>query len=93
LDSLPESSRPLQLGWLTSSDRDFGAQARKDLLRFGGPSVLEDLTTLESGAILLCLDDQEVCIRHCLIVYKIRRFLDKQIMYMYPGTYISQAMC
>ena len=60
LDSLPESSRPPKLGWLTSSERDFWAQARTELLNKGGPSVLTDLTTLESGSILLCLDDEEV---------------------------------
>ena len=49
-----------QLGWLTSSDRDSWADAREELLRVGGMKMESALTKLESGAIMLCLDE-EVC--------------------------------
>lgn len=46
------------LGWLTSSDRDSWADARDELLRAGGEKMERALSTLESGALLLCLDDE-----------------------------------
>jgi len=44
------------LSWLTSQDRDAWATARTDLLQLEGMS--EALEKLESGAFLLCLDDE-----------------------------------
>jgi carnitine O-acetyltransferase len=49
----------MELGWLTSMNRDDWAKARQTLLNKGGSRMQEALTTLESGALLLCLDDQE----------------------------------
>eukprot|EP00816_Leptocylindrus_hargravesii_P006550 CAMPEP_0196805826 /NCGR_PEP_ID=MMETSP1362-20130617/5650_1 /TAXON_ID=163516 /ORGANISM="Leptocylindrus danicus, Strain CCMP1856" /LENGTH=689 /DNA_ID=CAMNT_0042178975 /DNA_START=200 /DNA_END=2269 /DNA_ORIENTATION=+ len=49
----------LQLGWLTSGNRDDWAHAREALLLAGGDKLQSALEVLESGAILLCLDDEE----------------------------------
>ena len=49
----------LDLGWCTSSDRDSWADAREEMLRVGGKTAEKALEKLESGAILLCLDDEE----------------------------------
>ena len=46
------------LGILTSSDRDSWAHARSELLRVGGVQIKSALEVMESGAILLCLDDE-----------------------------------
>ena len=48
---------PPQLGWLTSSHRDDWAQARATLLQQGGAAMERALERLESGAVLLNLDD------------------------------------
>lgn len=48
---------PPQLGWLTSSNRDDWARARQILCQ--DPDTEEALQLLESGAVLLCLDDEE----------------------------------
>ena len=48
---------PPQLGWLTSSNRDDWARAREILCQ--DPDTEEALRLLESGAVLLCLDDEE----------------------------------
>jgi len=48
-----------QMGWLTSTDRDFWTEARQELLDIGGISMKEALQTLESGAFVLCLDEEE----------------------------------
>jgi len=56
-DSGAESQYP-KLGWLTSSDRDSWADAREELLRVGGGVMEKALEKLESGALLLCLDDE-----------------------------------
>lgn len=48
----------VELGICTSSNRDDWATARAELLRVGGVAMEQALATLESGAILLCLDDQ-----------------------------------
>ena len=47
-----------QLGWLTSMNRDDWAAARQDLLARGGPAMQAALEHLQSGALLLCLDDE-----------------------------------
>lgn len=52
------SSSGLDLGWLTSSDRDSWADSRAELLRVGGKPLEQALEKLESGAIILCLDDE-----------------------------------
>ena len=49
----------LQLGWLTSGNRDDWAHAREALLLAGGEKMQKALEDLESGALLLCLDDEE----------------------------------
>lgn len=56
-DTIP-TSRP-KLGILTSTNRDTWADARESLLSSGGPAMKEALETLESGAVLICLDDTE----------------------------------
>jgi carnitine O-acetyltransferase len=48
---------PPQLGWLTSSNRDDWARARQTLCQ--DPATKEALGLLESGAVLMCLDDEE----------------------------------
>ena len=52
-----ESETPL-LGWLTSSDRDSWADWREKLLDNFGTDMTKALEKLESGALLLCLDDE-----------------------------------
>ena len=49
----------LELGLLTTSDRDKCAHARNELLRIGGSAMEDALELLESGMLLLCLDDEE----------------------------------
>lgn len=56
-DATPLDKYP-QLGWLTSSHRDDWANARDVLLKSGGEPMADALQTLESGAILICLDDE-----------------------------------
>lgn len=55
-DSFP-SSRP-RLGLMTSSDRDAWAEAREKLLQVGGITMEDALEVLQSGALLLDLDDE-----------------------------------
>jgi carnitine O-acetyltransferase len=57
-DSYGDSGR-VELGWLTSNDRDSWADARNEMIRAGGVAVEDALAELESGAMLLCLDDEE----------------------------------
>jgi carnitine O-acetyltransferase len=47
------------LGWLTSCNRDSWADARDELIRAGGSKMEQALARLESGALMLCLDDEE----------------------------------
>ena len=49
----------LNLGSLTSHDRESWAEAREELLNAGGEKMKRALERLESGAILLCLDVDE----------------------------------
>ena len=51
-----------QLGWLTSTDRDFWANARQELLQVGGNPMKEAFAKLESGAFVLNLDVDDVSI-------------------------------
>ena len=53
-----KDSAYLPLGILTSNDRDTWADARGELIRIGGLAMTNALKELESGAILLCLDDE-----------------------------------
>jgi carnitine O-acetyltransferase len=46
------------LGWLSSNDRDSWADARDELLKAGGSDMEAALEKLQSGALLLCLDDE-----------------------------------
>lgn len=55
-DSAALSSRP-KLGILTSTNRDNWADARAKLLQMGGKSMEQALQVLESGALLVTLDD------------------------------------
>jgi carnitine O-acetyltransferase len=48
----------LQLGILTSNNRDDWADARQALLQAGGLAMEKALEKLESGAMMLCLDDE-----------------------------------
>jgi carnitine O-acetyltransferase len=52
-----KNNNNIKLGWLTSSNRDDWAEARAQLLRVGGLEMEQALQKLESGALLLCLDD------------------------------------
>eukprot|EP00585_Thalassiosira_rotula_P012090 CAMPEP_0196137176 /NCGR_PEP_ID=MMETSP0910-20130528/5245_1 /TAXON_ID=49265 /ORGANISM="Thalassiosira rotula, Strain GSO102" /LENGTH=670 /DNA_ID=CAMNT_0041397603 /DNA_START=146 /DNA_END=2155 /DNA_ORIENTATION=+ len=54
-----ESSSLPMLGYLTSDDRDICAAAREELLRVGGSKMQQALEVLESGAVLICLDENE----------------------------------
>eukprot|EP00581_Thalassiosira_minuscula_P013944 CAMPEP_0183714242 /NCGR_PEP_ID=MMETSP0737-20130205/8834_1 /TAXON_ID=385413 /ORGANISM="Thalassiosira miniscula, Strain CCMP1093" /LENGTH=668 /DNA_ID=CAMNT_0025943149 /DNA_START=139 /DNA_END=2145 /DNA_ORIENTATION=+ len=47
------------LGYLTSDDRDKCAEAREELLRIGGTKMEAALQVLESGAVMICLDENE----------------------------------
>ena len=47
------------IGYLTSDDRDICATARDALLRAGGSKMEEALKVLESGALMICLDENE----------------------------------
>jgi carnitine O-acetyltransferase len=49
----------LELGWLTTWNRDDWALARNKLLRLGGPSMQRALELLESGMLVLSLDEEE----------------------------------
>ena len=65
LQALPEQEQPYKLGWLTSKNRDDWAHARDTLLALD-PAIEQDLELLQSGAVLLCLDDQEpVSLEEC----------------------------
>ena len=55
-DRLPSSRK--KLGLLTSQERDTWARGRQDLLKVGGTAMKDALEKLESGAILLNLDDE-----------------------------------
>ena len=56
---MADASPPaLQLGFLTTNNRDHWADAREALLQAGGVAMEEALEKLESGAVLLCLDDE-----------------------------------
>jgi len=56
-DSSATSESYPELGWITSGNRDDCAEARAVLLESGGDAMARALETLESGAVLLCLDD------------------------------------
>jgi len=65
-----ELENDTKLGVLTTSDRDSWADAREELLRVGGVQMEIALEKLESGAILLCLDDEApVSMRQCANIY------------------------
>jgi hypothetical protein len=59
IDQADEMGDYPQLGWLTSMDRDDWANARTILLQNGGDKMKEALFKLESGAVMLNLDDEE----------------------------------
>jgi hypothetical protein len=48
---------PKPIGILTSQDRDSWADGRDELLRVGGVTAERAMKELESGAVLVCLDD------------------------------------
>lgn len=54
-----DGGSPPMLGYLTSDDRDACAAAREELLRAGGSKMERALELLESGAVLICLDEDE----------------------------------
>ena len=53
----------VEIGWFTSSNRDDWARAHSELLEVGGPEVKAALEALESGAVLICLDEDIVTSR------------------------------
>mmetsp|Transcript_28548 Transcript_28548/g.31546 ORF Transcript_28548/g.31546 Transcript_28548/m.31546 type:complete len:656 (-) Transcript_28548:197-2164(-) len=56
---LADNSDPaIEFGILTSNNRDSWADARKILLEVGGVAMEHALEKLESGAVLLCLDEE-----------------------------------
>jgi len=59
IDMSKSGSELPMLGYLTSDDRDKCAEARQELLRVGGSKMEEALKVLESGAVLICLDENE----------------------------------
>ena len=50
---------PMELGWLSTMNRDDWADARHALVQLGGQPLADALKILESGMLLLCLDDDE----------------------------------
>ena len=50
-------SSSIEMGWLTSLNRDVWADARQELLEKGGDKMTKAFETLESGAFVLNLDD------------------------------------
>jgi len=78
------------IGWFTSSDRDSWADAREELLRVGGDAMKKALEKLESGALMICLDDEEpVSRRQCADIFWTgglssghNRWFDKSIQIM-----------
>jgi carnitine O-acetyltransferase len=50
---------PLDLGWLSTMNRNDWAEARHALLQIGGQPMAGGLELLESGMLLLCLDDDD----------------------------------
>ena len=62
--NIDKNNVPPMLGWLTACNRDNWANWRQALLDLNTPSVNEALETLESGALLICLDDEEVVSRN-----------------------------
>jgi carnitine O-acetyltransferase len=57
IDKAKESS--LDLGLLTTANRDKCTHSREELLRVGGPPMEKAFEKLESGMLLLCLDEEE----------------------------------
>eukprot|EP00547_Thalassionema_nitzschioides_P001493 CAMPEP_0194206622 /NCGR_PEP_ID=MMETSP0156-20130528/5591_1 /TAXON_ID=33649 /ORGANISM="Thalassionema nitzschioides, Strain L26-B" /LENGTH=652 /DNA_ID=CAMNT_0038933183 /DNA_START=106 /DNA_END=2064 /DNA_ORIENTATION=+ len=53
-----DNSEALEIGILTSNDRDSWADAREALLEAGGVEMAAAMEELESGALLLCLDEE-----------------------------------
>ena len=58
IDMADAAGPALELGYLTSDNRDLCAAARAALIQAGGPRMETCLERLESGAFLLCLDDE-----------------------------------
>ena len=54
---LEEEGLP-KLGWLTGCDRDFWAESRMLLLNKGGSRMRDAMNLLESGAFVLCIDQE-----------------------------------
>lgn len=54
-----ENDEELELGWLTTWNRDKWTLARETLLSIGGPSMQQALEVLESSMFVVCLDDEE----------------------------------
>jgi carnitine O-acetyltransferase len=54
---IADSKPPAQLGLLTSSNRDTWTQAREKLIEVGGVQMEKALEIVESGAVLVSLDD------------------------------------
>lgn len=58
IDQADAADPPLALGYFTGDNRDVGAKGRQALIDAGGSEMEQQLAKLESGAILLCLDDE-----------------------------------
>ena len=64
------SGQRLKLGYFTSSNRDDCAKARDMLIEVGGSRAEQALELLESGAVMICLDDEEpVSKRDCARIF------------------------
>jgi len=78
------------IGWFTSCDRDSWADSREELLRVGGDKMEKALGKLESGALMICLDDEEpVSRKQCADIFWTgslssghNRWFDKSIQIM-----------
>ena len=83
--SLPESNK---IGYLTSSNRDSWAKARETLMKTVSP---QDLEALESGAVMLCLDDEDLslsraeCAKAFLHGNGYNRWFDKSLQLIVLG--------
>lgn len=62
--NLSDNNVPPSLGWCTGCNRDNWAKARQALLDLNTPSIDKALEMLESGAVLICLDDEEAVSRN-----------------------------
>mmetsp|Transcript_21667 Transcript_21667/g.32887 ORF Transcript_21667/g.32887 Transcript_21667/m.32887 type:complete len:664 (-) Transcript_21667:619-2610(-) len=83
----------IEIGYLTTSNRDQCARARSELVRLGGAAMEKALTKVESGMLLLCLDShvKPSSLKQCAKLYwhgdkkTSNRWYDKVIQLVVTG--------